>query len=1535
MTYYQARESCTSSHYLLPNGDRGYLATITSIEEYEFIKTNVGSTSAWISGHDSNEKGVFRYGSGPEDGQIMYNLFTEECTSSVCPWIPDEPSLKQGKSFIALTGDDNLWATYSATDVLTTFVCEFGGFLSLDNMPVISPMSLPTHGGEVRISSITAANGAFVSLSGLVITAKNTKNGATSNLCSSITPSPNDLHSVLCDVIPRVGTYVVSVTIPSISYTTRSFHFNFIGPAISLVYPKWQSGELLTIVGTNFGDTFTGMSVRIGPTKVDCTLQTILAPHQAFTCTLAASVTTLLPIELTVGGCIVISSRTPAFYYPPTQKYYSLITKDIKFYEATGYVASKFLLYGQRGQLGTIPSTGVANYLKSLTPLSPGGMCIWMNARFNSYPSNAGYYSFSGESAGVKMVPSSYFTSMPATSGLDFDSRFGGVLSDGRISVESEYNHNFMFIDYNQSPFFVYSVGQSGMSSSGGPLMVKLANFGTLFSNMTLAFRGQPLFKRALSSALRQYGDINEGYFRITIPAGYGGPYPIDLIVDGRVSSNQQEVTYAAPAITSISSVPIGGGYITITGSNLYTDPAVTTVSSGSVQCTNIQFIVYHLSLRCLAPNGLSGLVVITVGGVASNGLSVTSDTSPYITSASSVPLYNGVTTINGYNFGSIASGILVTIGGSACTNLQIITATTSISCSVTLGSGPFKVSVTVASQASNQDVVIGVLLPLLSSVSVGSSIVLSGTSLHPYAYIRVGSNTVYLSCSGSFTSITCNIPSNTSNGLVGMTQSNEIPINFTPTITSAMEQSGSIILINGNHFVTAQGQPSPVTLGSFTITPFCAVQYTLIICGPIPASFESSSIKVGNSQSVNFQFTPTITQVYPLVPTSGGAVTIEGEHFANVGGLVLTVTYAGSIVSSSLLTIVSTTKIIYQITPGAGPYPLFVTSGSKSSNTIIYRYQPPTINSITQTSSTTLSISGLNFGTSSTVTIGSLNCVVNSQSHTSVVVTIPSAANSGLVVVSVGGVQSNGFIISLTPTITSATEQSGSTILINGNHFVTAQGQPSPVTLGSFTITPFCTFQYTSITCGPIPASLDSTSIKVGNSQSVNFQFTPTITQVYPSSIPTPGGAVTIEGEHFANSGGLVLTVTDSSVNVPGSSLTVLSTTKIIYQVPAGSGTNKIIRVTSGSKSSNTISYSYQSPTINSIIPKSSSTLSISGLNFGSSPTVTIGSLVCVVNTQSHIGIEFTIPSAAKNGLVTVTVGGQSTSYPVKIKPVIINVTEPSVDGGSITVTSHFTSQTNEAGSTTNSLFYLDGTVVICRVSSPVSPYVFICPIGDGCGKLVLQMIHDQVASDVYAFRYQPPTITSISKPYYGPAMVTITGTNFFRSQPFVEIMNSTYPCYTQTKSGVVKGPSIVLSSTRIMCTTGNVWPPVESTQLGGVPPFPMSVGICGTVINTTFEYQYVELLEIYQDSFNLFLEGIGLGATGLVPRVLDRYQNVFLNCSNQFSSSPKMVNGEVVRVIKCDRVEVLISGYRGFEIHGAGPVVMNIAFLMPTGPL
>jgi len=158
-----------------------------------------------------------------------------------------------------------------------------------------------------------------------------------------------------------------------------------------------------------------------------------------------------------------------------------------------------------------------------------------------------------------------------------------------------------------------------------------------------------------------------------------------------------------------------------------------------------------------------------------------------------------------------------------------------------------------------------------------------------------------------------------------------------------------------------------------------------------------------------------------------------------------------------------------------------------------------------------------------------------------------------------------------------------------------------------------------------------------------------PTLVSAAPTSVGTAGGStMTLTGSNFGDGASpLAVTLNGISAGVTSRTHTALAVT-----VPAGQGPNLPISVTVNGQASNSIFYHYTAPTIASVSPSSvpraaGTALTLSGANFGLTPTVSINGATCPVSSSTHTSIVCATPAAGNHasGLVVVQVAGATSN--------------------------------------------------------------------------------------------------------------------------------------------------------------------------------------------------------------------------------------------------------------------------------------------------
>jgi hypothetical protein len=225
----------------------------------------------------------------------------------------------------------------------------------------------------------------------------------------------------------------------------------------------------------------------------------------------------------------------------------------------------------------------------------------------------------------------------------------------------------------------------------------------------------------------------------------------------------------------------------------------------------------------------------------------------------------------------------------------------------------------------------------------------------------------------------------------------------------------------------------------------------------------------------------------------------------------------------------------------------------------------------------TPVTISGKNFGaTADTVTFNGTAATPTTWSDTSIVVPVPVGTTNGNVVVTVGGVASNGVLFTLTPHITNLNPNSGTVglpVTITGTNFGSTQGS-NTVKFNGTTAAP-TTWSPTSIVV-PVPNGVSTGNVVVTingiGSNGVLFTFVPpAITSLSTSSGPA-GTAVTITGTNFGGAQG----TSTVAFNGQAATVTTWSDTSLATNVPAGATTGNVV-VTVNSAASNGLAFTVQ----------------------------------------------------------------------------------------------------------------------------------------------------------------------------------------------------------------------------------------------------------------------------------------------------------------------------------------------------------------------
>jgi hypothetical protein len=568
-------------------------------------------------------------------------------------------------------------------------------------------------------------------------------------------------------------------------------------------------------------------------------------------------------------------------------------------------------------------------------------------------------------------------------------------------------------------------------------------------------------------------------------------------------------------------------------------------------------------------------------------------------------------------------------------------------------------------------------------------------------------------------------------------------------------------------------------------------------------------------------QVVPVLTSISPTSATAGAAaetLTLTGTNFLSTstvtfGGTAATATY----VSATELTIpLSTTNLAT-----GGIFPVIVTNpgvGPSGAVNFTVNNPAPTLTSISPTSANagaaaeTITLTGTNFVSTSTVTYGGAAATATYVSKTQLTLALTTAnlATGGTFAVVVtnptpgGGTSAtvNFTVDNLKPTITSLSPSSANvgaaaeTLTITGTNFVST----STVTYGGVA----ATATYVSATQLTIPLSTTNlgtagtyavvvTNPTPGGGASTGVNFTvdnlvPTITSLSPASANVGAAAqtLTITGTSFVSTS----TATYNAVAV---AVTYVSATELTIPLTAANqataGTYPVVvsNPTPGGGASNSVSFTVDNlvPTITSLSPASANvgaaaqTLTITGTNFVSTSTVTYNGVAATATYKS--ATQLTIPLTAANqataGTYPVVVtnlapgGGSSTAVNFTVNnlaPTVTSISPTSANAGAaaqtltITGTNFVSTSTVTYGGVAHTVASQTATqlTIALTVADQATGGTFAVVVtnptpGGGSSTAVNFTVNNLV-----------PTITSFSpaSANAGAAAqtVTITGTNF-----------------------------------------------------------------------------------------------------------------------------------------------------------------------------
>jgi sugar lactone lactonase YvrE len=435
-------------------------------------------------------------------------------------------------------------------------------------------------------------------------------------------------------------------------------------------------------------------------------------------------------------------------------------------------------------------------------------------------------------------------------------------------------------------------------------------------------------------------------------------------------------------------------------------------------------------------------------------------------------------------------------------------------------------------------------------------------------------------------------------------------PFPSAPVISGVSTPSGavgSLVTIFGSNFGAAQGS-SVVTFNGVIATTTSWSESQIIATVPASASTGPLVVMVGSQTSNGVLFTVPL-YINTISPTSGSIgtiVTVTGSGFGSSQGSS-TLTFNGT---SSIPTSWANAKIVVPLPSGATTGLVVVTVNGQPSNGITFTViLPPSISGLSPLSDppdSLVTISGSNFRTTqqdSVVTFNSLVAAVVSWSETVIVARVPLNATTGPVVVTVGGLASNGLTFTVVPKITTLTPVSGTagtSVTIAGSGFGATQGTSTVTFNGETAAT--STWSKTSLVATVPPAATSGPVVVTvaGNaSNGIYFSIPSSLSPVINSLSPQTGligTVVTITGSRFGSTNGGSTVTFNGIVATPSS----WSDGSITARVPVGTTSGPVV-VTVGGEASLGVAFT---------VLQISITYPITGMTLNKPQTVVYGTL-------------------------------------------------------------------------------------------------------------------------------------------------------------------------------------------------------------------------------------------------------------------------------------------------------------------------------------
>ena len=627
---------------------------------------------------------------------------------------------------------------------------------------------------------------------------------------------------------PTSGAVSASVTITGTNFgaTQGSGSVSFNGTTAASI-TSWSAASIVAIVPT--GAT-TG-NVVVNASGVN-------SNGVSFTVVAAPSITSLSPTTGAVGASVTISGTN----FGATQGSGSVSFNGTTATSITNWSATSIVAIVPTGattgnvvvNASGVNSNGVSFTVvaaPSITSLSPttGAVGASVTLAGSSFGSTQGTSTVKFNGTTATSITSWSATSIVATVPT-------GATTGNVVVNASGVNSNGIGFTVVAAPSITSLSPTSG--AVGASVTIAGANFGATQGSGSVSFNGSTATSITSWSATSIVVIVPTGATTGNVVVNASG-----------VNSNGMSFTVVtAPGITSLSPTSGAvGASVTITGTNFGSTQGASTVTFNGTTATTITSWSATSIVAAVPTAATMGNVVVTVSGLASNGVSFTVLPTPTISSVSPTSGTDGISvTITGTNFAASQGSSTVTFNGTPATSISSWSAT-SISAVIPAGATTGNVVVTVSGVASN-----GVLVTITTSslpavtqvqpANGATSVPINGRVIVRFAQAVQASAIVpgTLTVSQGATSISGNV-----------TQSNDgLSLTFAPTQNLSASTTYSVAVTN-----VAGGQNSPQFQSTFTTGTSSDTVYPLMV----QSSPQSNATGVPISAPVQVQFTKPI----------------------------------------------------------------------------------------------------------------------------------------------------------------------------------------------------------------------------------------------------------------------------------------------------------------------------------------------------------------------------------------------------------------------------------------------------------------------------------------------------------------------------------------------------------------------------------------------------------------------------------------------------------------------------------------------------